>query len=105
MRLVSLSDEIMAVIDRFVASGATPDHTSFIEAAVCRHVAELHDGQDDESQVLIAQAEHGIEDIAAGRYQTVSNSAEADAFWNDIASATERKAAELRMAAKTAANA
>jgi hypothetical protein len=80
MRTLQISDGVKDIIDRHVAGGAAVSEADFVEAAVRRYAEEL----DGDMDALIASAEEGIADIAAGNYITIASQADADEFWADM---------------------
>lgn len=65
-----LPDDLKRLIDRQVAEGRAASEAEFLAAAVQRY-AEALDADEDE---IVAAADEGIADIAAGRFQLIEGS-------------------------------
>jgi len=98
MRTVQISDSLKDVIDRHVAEGIAASEAEFVDEAVRRYVDALADDTD----VLIAAANEGIEAIRRGQYVTISGPEDRDAFWQRVWSRTLVLAEDSRVAGTVA---
>ncbi len=67
MSIIELPDEIKAIIERNVAEGRAATEAEFLALAVQRYA----DALDMDEDAIVAAADDGIADIAAGRFEVL----------------------------------
>ena len=67
MSIVQVPEDIRLVIDRQVAEGRASSDAEFVAEAVRRYAESLDSSEDD----IVAAADEGLADMAAGRFETI----------------------------------